>query len=50
MQPPKAIARLHAVWRRKVIARAVFLIAVAALLAAVAAAFGIARDYGYLQV
>jgi len=46
----KAIARLHAVWRRRVIARVVFLVVVAALLAAVAAAFGIARDYGYLRV
>src|SRR5262249_20431143 len=49
MQPTNPIARVHALWRGKVIARAVFLIVVAALLAAVAAAFGVARDYGYLH-
>src|SRR5215471_6680008 len=49
MQPTNAIARLPARSRGKVIARAVFLIVVA-LLAAAAAAFGIARDYGYLHV
>ena len=49
MQPTKPLWRLRAPWRGKVIARAVFLIVVAALLAAVAAAFGIARDYGYLR-
>jgi TRAP-type uncharacterized transport system substrate-binding protein len=49
MKPTNPIARLPALWRGKVIARALFLIVVAALLAAVAAAFGIARDYGYLQ-
>src|SRR5215471_16431802 len=48
MQPTNAIARLPARSRGKVIARAVFLIVVA-LLAAAAAAFGIARDYGYLH-
>ena len=50
MQPTNPIARLHALWRGKVMARALFLIVVAALLAAVAAAFGIAHDYGYLHV
>lgn len=49
MKPTNPIVRLPALWRGKVIARALFLIVVAALLAAVAAAFGIARDYGYLQ-
>jgi TRAP-type uncharacterized transport system substrate-binding protein len=49
MKPTNPIARLPALWRGKVVARALFLIVVAALLAAVAAAFGIARDYGYLQ-
>src|SRR5262245_61196943 len=49
MQPTNPIARLPALWRGKVIARALFLIVVAALLAAVAAAFGIAHDYGYLH-
>ena len=49
MQPTNPIARLPALWRGKVIARALFLIVVAALLAAVAAAFGIAYDYGYLH-
>src|SRR5215831_4678619 len=49
MQLTNPIARLPALWRGKVIARAVFLIVVAAAIAGVAAAFGIARDYGYLQ-
>src|SRR5262245_6660448 len=49
MKPTNPIARLPALWRGKVVARALFLIVVAALLAAVAAAFGIARDYGYLR-
>src|SRR5262245_35993573 len=49
MKPTNPIARLPACWRGKVIARAVFLIVVAALIAAMAAAFGIARDYGYLR-
>ena len=49
MQPTNPIARLPTLWRGKVIARALFLIVVAALLAAVAAAFGIAHDYGYLH-
>jgi hypothetical protein len=49
MQPTNPFGRLRAPLRGKVIARAVFLIIVAALLAAVAAAFGIARDYGYLR-
>jgi uncharacterized protein len=49
MKPTNPIARLPALWRGKVVARALFLIIVAALLAAVAAAFGIARDYGYLR-
>src|SRR5262245_19269711 len=49
MKPTNPIDRLPAFWRGKMIARAVFLIVVSALLAAVAAAFGIARDYGYLQ-
>jgi len=49
MQPINPFRRLPALWRGKVIARAVFLIVVAALVAAVAAAFGIARDYGYLH-
>ena len=50
MQPTNPIARLPTLWRGKVMARALFLIVVAALLAAVAAAFGIAHDYGYLHV
>ena len=49
MKPTNPIARLPALWRGKVVARALFLIVVAAVIAGVAAAFGIARDYGYLQ-
>ena len=36
-------------WYGKGLARAALLIALAALIAGVAAAFGIARDYGYLH-
>ncbi|MFY9835387.1 MAG: hypothetical protein WAK55_02770, partial [Xanthobacteraceae bacterium] len=36
-------------WYGKGLARAALLLAVAALVAGVAAAFGIARDYGYLH-
>ena len=49
MQPTNLIARLPALWRGKAIARVSFLLIAAALVAALAAAFGIARDYGYLQ-
>jgi len=40
--PPRA-------WRGKALARVSLLLVVGALIAAAAAAFGIARDYGYLQ-
>jgi uncharacterized protein len=40
--PPRA-------WRGKALARVSLLLVVGALIAALAAAFGIARDYGYLQ-
>jgi TRAP-type uncharacterized transport system substrate-binding protein len=43
------IARLPATWYGKGIARVALLLVAAALIAAVAAAFGIARDYGYLH-
>src|SRR5262249_37955972 len=49
MKPTNPIARLPALWRGKLIPLAAFLIVVAALSAAVAAAFGIAHDYGYLR-
>src|SRR5262245_28561855 len=49
MQSTKPFRRLRAAWRGKMIARAMLLIVAAAALAAVAAAFGIARDYGYLR-
>jgi TRAP-type uncharacterized transport system substrate-binding protein len=49
MKPTNPLARLPALWRGKAIARAVFLLVAAAAIAGVAAAFGIARDYGYLQ-
>ena len=41
-RPPRA-------WRGKGLARVSLLLVVGALVAALAAAFGIARDYGYLQ-
>src|SRR4029077_13284048 len=49
MQPANPLARLHALWRGKVIARIAFLLVVSAVVAALAAAFGIAREYGYLH-
>src|SRR4029077_9775722 len=49
MQPANPFARLPALWRGKALARVAFLLVVSAVVAALAAAFGIARDYGYLQ-
>ncbi|MGA7487945.1 MAG: TAXI family TRAP transporter solute-binding subunit [Xanthobacteraceae bacterium] len=49
MQWKDSIARLPVPWRGKALARVAFLLAVAALVAGLAAAFGIARDYGYLR-
>ena len=46
---PDPRTKWHAKWHGKGLARATFLLAVAALVAGVAAAFGIARDYGYLR-
>jgi TRAP-type uncharacterized transport system substrate-binding protein len=49
MLAPGPIGSLPATWFGKGLLRAVILFAAAAALAAVAAAFGIARDYGYLH-
>jgi TRAP-type uncharacterized transport system substrate-binding protein len=49
MKPTNPVARLPALWRGKVVARVAFLLVVSAVVAALAAAFGIARDYGYLH-
>ena len=49
MRPANPIASLPAAWFGKGALRALLLIATAAAIAAVAAAFGIARDYGYLH-
>ena len=47
--PPSATARHPAGWRGKGLLRLLLLLLSAALVAAVAANFGIARDYGYLR-
>src|SRR6185295_12048298 len=44
-----ASARIPGAWRGKGFLRLLFLLVAAALVAAVAANFGIARDYGYLR-
>jgi TRAP-type uncharacterized transport system substrate-binding protein len=49
MKPTNPITRLPALWRGKMVARVAFLLVVSAVVAALAAAFGIARDYGYLH-
>src|SRR6516162_3172824 len=49
MQPRNPFAGLGVAWRGKGLVRASLLLAAAALVAAVASAFGIARDYGYLH-
>jgi len=50
LQPQKPIAGLlRGTWRGKGLVRALLLLVAAALVAAVASAFGIARDYGYLH-
>ena len=49
MQPRNPIAGLGGAWRGKRLVRALILLFAAAAVAAVASAFGIARDYGYLH-
>jgi TRAP-type uncharacterized transport system substrate-binding protein len=49
MQPRNPIAGLRGAWRGKGLVRALILLVAAAAVAAVASAFGIARDYGYLR-
>jgi hypothetical protein len=49
MQPRNPIAGLRGAWRGKGLVRALLLLVAAAMVAAVASAFGIARDYGYLH-
>src|SRR5215475_10066437 len=49
MQPRSPIAGLGGAWRGKGLVRASLLLVTAAMIAAVASAFGIARDYGYLH-
>jgi uncharacterized protein len=49
MQRANPLARLSALWRGKALARVAFLLVVSAVVAGLAAAFGIARDYGYLH-
>ena len=48
-QSPNAGARSSVAWRGKGFIRTTLLLIAAAALAAVAAAFGIAHDYGYLH-
>jgi TRAP-type uncharacterized transport system substrate-binding protein len=49
MHAKHPLVRLPRAWRGKALARVSLLLVVGALVAALAAAFGIARDYGYLQ-
>jgi TRAP-type uncharacterized transport system substrate-binding protein len=49
MDAANPLARPPRAWRGKALARVSLLLVVGALVAALAAAFGIARDYGYLQ-
>src|SRR5262245_438748 len=49
MQPRKVFADLGVAWRGKGLVRASLLLVAAAVIAAVASAFGIAHDYGYLH-
>ena len=48
-QPRNLIAGLRGAWRGKGLVRASLLLVAAAVIAAVASAFGIAHDYGYLH-
>src|SRR5262249_2269399 len=48
MLAPSPIPSLSAAWFGKGLLRVTLLVAAAAVIAAIAAAFGIARDYGYL--
>src|SRR5262249_13533908 len=49
MQPRNPFADLGVAWRGKGLVRASLLLVAAAVIAAVASAFGIAHDYGYLH-
>src|SRR5262245_43556084 len=49
MQPRNPFAGLGVAWRGKGLVRASLLLVAAAVVAAVASAFGIAHDYGYLH-
>jgi TRAP-type uncharacterized transport system substrate-binding protein len=49
MHPANPIAGLPAAWFGKGVVRVLLLLAVAAVVAAIALAFGIARDYGFLR-
>jgi hypothetical protein len=49
MHPPKPIAHRVTAWRGKALLRFLLLLAAAAAIAALAAHFGIAYDYGYLR-
>src|SRR5215813_7277821 len=49
MLAPSPIPSLSAAWFGKGLLRVTLLVAAAAVIAAIAAAFGIARDYGYLR-
>lgn len=49
MHSANPIARLPVAWRGKGLVRVLLLLVTAAVVAAFAAAFGIARDYGYLR-
>ena len=49
MQPRNPIAGLGGAWRGKGLVRTSLLLVAAAVIAAAASAFGIARDYGYLH-
>jgi len=49
MQPRNPIAGLRGAWRGKGLVRVLLLLVAAAAVAAVASAFGIAHDYGYLH-
>jgi TRAP-type uncharacterized transport system substrate-binding protein len=50
MRPTNPVGSLSGAWRGKGFARVLLLLVAAAVIATFAAAFGIARDYGYLHV